>query len=220
MRDFGILHRKDIGHHFHHRDLRAEGVVEIGELNADGARADDDHALRLRIEQHRFLAANHRLSVEWQAGQRAAEDAGGDQNLWRGVRFLLSIRAFHLHGTSLFERRLAAEVIDLVLLEEILHAGGAFVGDHAGALDDLAPVEAEAVELESEFLGAMAHQVIKLGIAQQDLGGDAAPIIAGAARPVFLHAGHFFAELRGADGADITRGSAADDDEIVVCHGK
>ena len=58
--------------------------------------------------------------------------------------------------------------------------------------------------------------VVKLGVAQEALGGDAAPVQAGAAGAVAFDDGDFLAELRGADGSDVPGRAAADDDEIVV----
>ena len=64
---------QNVRQHFDQRHLGAKGVVEIGELHPDRARADDDHALRLRLENHRFAAADDRLAVERQAPAAAAK---------------------------------------------------------------------------------------------------------------------------------------------------
>ena len=74
------------------------------------------------------------------------------------------------------------------------------------AADDLVPVEAEVVEREAELRRAVAHEVVKLGVAQQALGGDAAPVQAGAAGAVAFDDGDLLAELRGADGSDVPAG--------------
>jgi len=52
--DFGVLHRDQGGGHFHQRDLGAEGVVDVGELDADGPGTDDDHAGWLFLQDHRL----------------------------------------------------------------------------------------------------------------------------------------------------------------------
>jgi hypothetical protein len=113
----------------------------------------------------------------------------------------------------------AAEVVDLVLLEEELDASGELVGNIAGTPDDLRPVVAEVVEAEAELGGLVAHGQIHVGVLDERLRGNAAPVETGPAGAVVLDAGDFLAELGGADGADIAGGSAADDDKVVGGHG-
>jgi hypothetical protein len=56
----------------------------------------------------------------------------------------------------------------------------------------------------------------ELGVGEEGLRGDAAPVEADAAELGALDAGDVVAELGGADGADVAGGAAADDDEIEV----
>ena len=81
--DFRVFDRENVRQHFDHRDLGAEGVEEIGELDADRARADDDDVLRLFWQHHRLLAADDARSVEGETGHLAADNARGDQNIRR-----------------------------------------------------------------------------------------------------------------------------------------
>jgi hypothetical protein len=59
--------------------------------------------------------------------------------------------------------------------------------------------------------------LVEFGVAEERFGRDATPVEAGATGAFHFDAGHFFAELSGADRADISGGSSADHDEIV-CH--
>jgi len=72
-----------------------------------------------------------------------------------------------------------------------------------------------------ELDAVLGRRVLGFGVffrrLQQRLRRDAADVEAGAAEPdVLLDAGDVHAELRGADGADVAGGAAADDDEIEV----
>ena len=70
--------------------------------------------------------------------------------------------------------------------------------------------------------------MIEFRVFQEGLGGDAAPVEAGAAGAVRFDASDGFSELGGADGGDVAGWAATDDNEIVghgsnegaVCGGK
>ena len=70
LRNLRILDRQDVRQHLDQRHFGAKGVVEIGKLDPNRAGADDDHALRLGIENHRLATADDGLAVEWKARQR------------------------------------------------------------------------------------------------------------------------------------------------------
>src|SRR5262249_17882736 len=71
-------------------------------------------------------------------------------------------------------------------------------------------------DLDAHLVEQVAGFLVELGGVQQRLGRNAPDIEAGAAEGlVLLHHGHFHAELRRADGAEIAAGPGADDDEIV-----
>ena len=215
--DVGVLDREDVGEHLDHGDFRAEGVEEVGELDADGAGADDDDFLRLLGQDHGLLAADDAFAVEGEAGHFARDNAGGDENFRRGVRGLFAVGIGHFDDAGFRDGGGAAEVVDFVLLEEHLDAAGEFVDDAAAAADDFGPIEGKFVEGHAEVTGVLGHELVKFGVAEERFGRDAAPVEAGAAGAFHFDAGHLFSELGGADCADISGGSAADHDEIV-CH--
>ena len=103
-------------------------------------------------------------AVEREARHLAGDDAGGDEDLGGGECLLLAVRPLDLDDTGFGNARVAAYVVDLVLLEEELDAAGEFVGDLAGAADNLAPIVFQAGDLQSEVGGVMADEGVEFGI--------------------------------------------------------
>ena len=62
--DFGIFDGQNVGEHFDERYLGSECVKEVGELYSDGAGADDDQFLRLRIDDHRVMAVHNGFAID------------------------------------------------------------------------------------------------------------------------------------------------------------
>ena len=106
----------------------------------------------------------------------------------------------------------AVHHLDAVLLHQGGHPAGQLLGDAAAAGDHLLPVVADLAGGEAELPGP-AQEPQDLGLPQQGLGGDAAPVEAGAAEAVLgLHQADAQAELGGADGGAAASGAAADDE--------
>ena len=212
LRNFSILDRQDVRQHLDQRHLRAKGIIEIGELDPDRSRADDHHALRLWLENHRFPAANHFLSVERQSRQRPRNHTGSDQDLRCGVRLGFAIGKFHHNLARPIEQRFTAHIIDFVFLEEEFDPGRVLVRDVARTFDHLAPIVGKTFNSKAKVVRTMFHQVIQLGIAQERFGWDAAPVETGAAGPFLLDAGDTLPKLRGTNRADVAGRPAANHD--------
>ena len=58
--DFPVHGAEDLGHHLHHRHLRAQRIEEAGELHADNPAADDNQALGLFRKKKDFAAGHDR----------------------------------------------------------------------------------------------------------------------------------------------------------------
>ena len=72
----------------------------------------------------------------------------------------------------------------------------------------------------AELLAVVLDQLDQVGVGQEGLGRDAAPVQADAAQLVALDAEHALLELGGADRAGVAGGAAADHhDVVVVGHG-
>ena len=75
------------------------------------------------------------------------------------------------------------------------------------ARDDLREVELEVLERHAVLRGFGAELADEGAVVEQRLGGDAAPVQAGAAEVFFFDAEDFLLELPGADGSGVTRGA-------------
>ena len=241
LRDVVILHRHDAVEHLDHGHLGAERVVEVGELHADRARADDHHRLRPLRQDHRLVAADDCVAVLRRERQLARRGAGGDEHLVGGdhhvvladgtgalVVVLVGLRHLHLAraagGLACQDLGVALDVLDFVLLEEEPDAAVERAGHVARATDHLGPVELHVlrVHLKAHVRTVLEGLGVDAGRMEQRLGRDAAPVQADAAELGALDAGNLLAELRRADRADVAAGSAADHDEVImlcVCHG-
>ena len=120
-------------------------------------------------------------------------------------------------------RAVSLEGGDLVLLHQEVEALGVAHDDVVLAGDHGLPVDA-AVGYAVDAVTVGVLQVIpELGGEEHRLGGDAAPEQAGAAETVVrVDQGRLEAELRGADGAGIARGAAAENHYVEnrVCQEK
>jgi hypothetical protein len=96
--DVGILDGQDAIHDLDDGDFRAVGVIEVGELHADGAGADDDQFLRLLGQGHGFAGADDLVAVELGEGQIAGDGTCRDDDVVR--RDLLTGRLGDLAGES------------------------------------------------------------------------------------------------------------------------
>jgi hypothetical protein len=72
------------------------------------------------------------------------------------------------------------------------------------------------VETDAMLGGFGFHLADECAVFQQGLGGNAAPVQAGAAEVFLLDAEDFFLQLPRADGGGITGGAAAEDEDVVV----
>ena len=215
--DIGIFNRENVGQHFNHGDFGAEGVEKVGEFDADGAGTDDDDFFRLLGQDHGLFAADDALAIKGEAGHFAGDDAGGDEDFRCGMRdfFALSVGDFHHPGFG--NGGGAAEVIDLVFFKEHLDTAGQFVDHTTAAANHFGPIEGKLFEGHTELGGMLGHHLVKLRVADERFGRDTTPVEASAADTFQFDASHLFAELRGADCADVSGGAAAYHNE-VVCH--
>ena len=83
------------------------------------------------------------------------------------------------------------------------------------AADHLGEVPAR-LAAEAELRAVVLDQLDQVGVGQEGLGRDAAPVEADAAQLVALDAEHALLELGGADRAGVTRGPAADHHNVII----
>ena len=210
-----VLVGQQAGHHLHDGDVDAVGVVYGGEFDADGAAAEDDGpGGQVRLFQG-LAAGDDDFFVDGQDGDGAGAGAGGDDDVFGGDEGVVGGDA---EGVGVDEAGLAGDVLDAVLAEQVGDAAGHAVDDAAAAGDGLGVVDGEVVEADAEFLGAV-EEADDFGVAEDGLGGDAAPVEADAAEGVAFDDDGGEAKLGGANGGDIAAGPRADDGELVVVGG-
>ena len=131
-----VLHGHHVRQELDQGDLRADGVVEIGELAADGTAADHHHALGLLGQHHGLAVADDLLAVLLQGGQFAAACTGGDDDVLAFHDLLLAVGAGHFDLLAGLQLAGAHDHVDLVLLHQELHAVAHALGHVAAALHD------------------------------------------------------------------------------------
>src|SRR5262249_27770296 len=214
LRDVFILDGYNARERLEQGHLDAVRRVDVGELDADRAGADDGDRPRRRLATHGAVRGDDRLLVDGHARQRLRLRAGGQDD---GARLepLDAARPLHVHDVFRLERAPTREQGDLVLAEQELDALRHPVGHAPAPLDRLGIAGLEPVDADPE-VGGMAQEVDHLRVPQQSLGRDAAPVQAHAARAIVLDSRDREAELRAADGRDVAARTGADHHNIEL----
>ncbi|MNS79726.1 hypothetical protein D3C72_1133880 [compost metagenome] len=144
--DLFVLDRHDAVDGFDDRHLGAQGAIEAGELDADGARADDDEGLGQLLGGQGVAVGPDLVAVRFQTDLRQGAGAGADGQ--HDALGLDGARAAGLQGdddlgrrSALLERGRAFDHLDLVLLHQEADALVHRRRDPARALDDGVEVE-------------------------------------------------------------------------------
>ena len=230
--DVLVFDGHDVVLHFDHMDFGPKSVVEVRELHANGSGTNDHHLLGLLRKGHRFERRDHHFSIVGKIGQVTWSGPGAHQHLVRSQSSVGSTRSFT--GVVLlarfphfnFARRdgrfatgdggVAVDVFNVVFLEEESNSAVQGSGDLPTPPDDFVPFDLDPFGLQPPFRTMRDRMLVQLGVVQQCLGGDAAPVQADATEFAPLNAGDLHTELGGADGTDVAGGSSANDDEIEV----
>ena len=141
-----------------------------------------------RLGAHRAVGGDHLRLVDGDAGQRLGLGARGEYHGPPRLERLDPVLALDLDHVLGLERARARDEGDLVLAEEELDALGHAIGDAARALDGLGVVGPPLSDRDAELLRPL-EEPDDLGVAQEGLGGNAAPVEADAAGPVVLDGG-------------------------------
>ena len=105
--------------------------------------------------------------------------------------------------------------LDVVLLHQEIHALGQPVGNLPRAFDRRAIIQRQMVERKSELLAAMAQHIGHFRALEERFGGDAADVHAHSPQPLPIDDRSPQPKLGGANGAYITAGTRAYDNDIV-----
>ena len=200
-----VLERDEVRQALDDRDVGAEGLPRGGELDADDAAAQDDRGLRHAVQDQRVVGGDDAVAVDLQARQRLRHGAGRQQDV-----AALDALAVHVDRGGGGQPALALDVGDLAGGDQALEALVQARDDAVLVLVDPGDVDALEGGLDAELL-ALAGLVGDLARVQQGLGGDAAPVQAGAAELVLLDQGDVQAQLRPAQGRGVTAAAASED---------
>ncbi len=209
-----VLDGKDTGQHLDDGDFDAERVHDVGELHADGARAQNKQALGQAGQRQDASARKNGLFVELKSGKLARAAAGGDENV-RGGDFLGAVDGQFVGAA---DDGGAGDDVDFILFKKIGRSLARGVGGGAAFELHLGVVETRNIDLDAH-VGQQLDGVVGLSLVDERLRGNTAPVAADAAQFVLFDDGGLQPELRRADGGNIAAGTAADDDQIVGIRG-
>ncbi len=190
------------------RDLGAEALPDARELHADDPAAEHDHAVGHVVEVD-GLGGGHDAAAELEPGQRLGVRAGGQHEVAAGVALPVD-----LDGVGADQRAVAVDHGDLAGLHQSLQALVELADDAVLVGVDAGHVDARQGGLDPVGL-ALTGVVGDLGGVQQRLGGDAAPVQAGATELVLLDEGDREAQLGRAQRAGVPAGTPAQDQDVV-----
>src|SRR5215208_1684848 len=216
LRDLRVLQGHYAVEQLDHRDVGPEVVVHAGELDADGARAEDYDGPRIvLVVGHDVVRGDNLLAVELQSRQGADGGAGGDQDVLR-LELLLAVFCLHLYLLGL--DKTAYPVVDgyLVLLHQALHAAPELVDDLLAALGSLRVVELHLSDVDPVVF-TVSGVVQKMGRLEQCFGRDASHVQACASEMPALpliDQGYAHSELAGPDRRYVSTVPAADYYEV------
>ena len=187
------------------------------ELQPDRARADDEHRLGHLVQRDALVAVDHPLAVVFEEGQLDRHAAGGEEDVLRLERFLRAALVGDLDRVGVDQFAEALHDLDLVFLHQVGDAAGELAHDFDLALHHRAEIDLDVAGDDAVRGETFPREMEILGRGEERLARDAADVEAGAAeRLVLLHDGGLEAELRGANGGDVTAGTAANDDELII----
>ena len=209
---FTVQSAEYLGQHLHNGHLRAEAVVEAGELHADHAATDDDDRLRALLESQYFAVSHDHVARLGYAGNGRHEGlgTGAEQEVLCFVRLAVALDGQRAVFLPARDARLALDDIHAVRLHRCADAGHEFAHDLVLAGHDLAVVKRSALGRDA-ILVAVAGVVVHLGAVEQRLRGHAALVEADAAEVVLLKERYAQSFRSGALGSHIAGRPASND---------
>ena len=211
FRDLFVFDRKKLRHHFDDGRLRTEAREDRRELAADRAGADHEQRLRHFFEQKDVIGVDDPFAVSLDVRQILRHGTHRQDDVFRG-EFL----AVDVDGVAIEEFAEAGDAFDFVFLEEELDSFRILVDD--GLLATLARFEVEThiANVDAEFF-CLLDLVPHIGILEQRFGRNAAAMrTCPADERIFFDDRHLHPELTGANAGDISAGTAADDEDVVI----
>src|SRR5690606_36469780 len=199
----------------HDGHFGTNGVVKIGELHADSARAHHHHSFRLFFERHGFAVFDNFLSVYFQVGQFFGATAGSDDDVLGAVFGLFARGVGHFHFFAAQQLPVAFYHGDFVFTQQELYAFAHAVGHFAAAFYHAVKIGFGGAHADT-VIGSVLDVFKYLRTFEQRLGRDAAPVETNSAQRFALHDGYFHTQLRSPDSRYITARAAAHHDQIKI----
>ena len=176
---FLVLDGEHVGHELDEEHFGAHGVVEVGQLGAYGAAADDNHGGGPVVEGQRLSVADDAAAVLRDVGQLSGAGPGGEDDVGGLEKRFFSFAIGHFHFFVGGQFAGAGDDGDVVLFEQVLDAFAHFVGDGPAAGDDGGEVRLGGLDLHA-VVGGVAGVFQHLRRFQERFRGDAAPVEANA----------------------------------------
>jgi hypothetical protein len=210
------------GHHpveeLHDRDVDAEVLHDVGELDADRAGATDDHAGRQVLVED-LLLVGHDVLADLHARQHPHGRPGGQDQVVERVAGGGAVVALDVDPGVAGEGAPPVDLGDLVLLHQVVDALDDALAHLAAARVGRAVLH-RRVALDAELVALVRERVGELGVLEERLGRDAADVEADTAPVLLLHDRDLLAQLGRSDRGDVAAGAGAEDQdiEVVVAH--
>ena len=216
--DFIVHARQNAVEIFNDNNFRAQTTPDRAHFKTNHAPADDNHLARHFVERQCARGRYDDLFIELHinAWRRCNVGTRRDDNVLGLERRDLAVFARHINLASALDRAVTGEGFNLVLLEQKAHAADIGVNRVGLVLHQGCEIELRLTHDNAEIGKVMTCKVEHFRRMQQSLGRNAADVEAGAAmRFALFNNRHFHAELGCTNGANITAGAGADDNEIV-----
>ena len=208
---------------FNDGDLATEALEDGAELHPHRPGTDDYHRLGNLGQDKYFHVGQDAVGVRLHPRQHAGVGAGSDHDILSLDSFLLAAGCFDRDGMDSVVCRAGKAAValdggDFVLAHEEVEALDMLGDDPVFAVEDGLPVDGDRAHAFHAVLSSMLQVVIEFGVKQQGLGGNTAPVQAGAAQLFFpLDEGDLQPILPGADGGGVAPRTAANDNHVVNC---
>jgi hypothetical protein len=217
--NLAIFQRQDLRQHFDEGYFAAKSVVEVGELHAYGAGANDYQRLRHLLQEHGLGAAQHPGLIKRQVWQRPRPRPGGQDDVRRAHcchRF--PGRILHRHHARPGKLPAPSMHLNLVFAQQKLDALLQTLGHLTAPPDDLAKVNPQIITQQAKLCPTL-HQMVEFGIAQQRFARNAPPVETDATQGIALHQRDLHPQLGRPDCRHIATRAATNHNEItrVLC---
>ena len=198
-------------------DPAAQVRVKRGKFHADDAATHDHQGLiQAGAALQQLIGGHDPRQVQPRDGRAHRHGAGGRQNAVGGVN-RVPLRAGNGDAARGVDAGGALQQVHFSSLQQGVDAAPELFGNGPLIGEHLSQIEGDVPGVDPGR-GAVHGVPVYLGGVEQGLGGDAAPVQAGAAYLTALHHGGVQPQPGGLQGGGIAAGPRADNDELIIRH--